>query len=78
MFIPGALPKLIEASGEFCMFFFLSSADFFQNHLFLIQEYHLTVSNSLDPDQARHFVGPKLGPNSVCKGYEQMTLVGKE
>ena len=21
------------------------------------------VSNSLDPDQARHFVGPDLGPN---------------
>ena len=23
------------------------------------------VSNSLDPDQARHFVGPDLGPNSL-------------
>ena len=22
-----------------------------------------SVSNSLDPDQARHFVGPDLGPN---------------
>ena len=23
----------------------------------------IRVSNSLDPDQARHFVGPDLGPN---------------
>ena len=23
------------------------------------------VSNSLDPDQARHFVGPDLGPNCL-------------
>ena len=34
----------------------------------------IRVSNSLDPDQARHFV------QSVCKGYQQMTspLAGKE
>ena len=25
------------------------------------------MSNSLDPDQARHFVGPDLGPNSLQK-----------
>ena len=30
------------------------------------------MSNSLDPDQARHFVGPVLGRN--CKDYQQMTL----
>ena len=35
------------------------------------------VSNSLDPDQARHFVGSDLGPN-FCKGYHQTTLVDKE
>ena len=23
------------------------------------------MSNSLDPDQARHFVGPDLGPNCL-------------
>ena len=23
------------------------------------------MSNSLDPDQAQHFVGPDLGPNSL-------------
>ena len=54
------------------------------------------MSNSLDPDQARHFVGPDLGQNclqgltaddkmsgwiwvqTVCKGYQQTTKVGKE
>ena len=25
------------------------------------------MSNSLDPDQARHFVGPDLGPNCLQK-----------
>ena len=24
-----------------------------------------TIANSLDPDQARHFVGPDLGPNCL-------------
>ena len=33
----------------------------------------IRVSNNLDPDQARHFVGPDLG--SIClQGYQQMTL----
>ena len=36
----------------------LFSADFFQNRI-------PSVSNSLDPDQARHFVGPDLGPNCL-------------
>ena len=26
-----------------------------------------SVSNSLNPDQARHFVGPDLGPNCLQK-----------
>ena len=35
------------------------------------------MSNSLDPDQARHFVGPDLDYTvSVCKGHQQMTHVG--
>ena len=34
----------------------------------------IRVSNSLDPDQARHF---NLGPNCLHR-YQQMTLVGKE
>ena len=32
----------------------------------------IQVSNSLDPDQARHIVGPDL-VQSVCKGYQQTT-----
>ena len=44
------------------------------------------MSNSLDPDQARRFDGPDLGPNCLqrlwveifCKGYQQTTLVVKE
>ena len=27
----------------------------------------IIVSNSLDPGQARHFVGPDLGPNCLQK-----------
>ena len=34
----------------------------------------IRVSNSLDPDQARRFVGPDLGP----KCYAQTTLGDKE
>ena len=33
--------------------------------------------NSLDQVQARHFVGPDL-VQTVCKDYQQMTLVDKE
>ena len=39
------------------------------------------MTNSLDPDQAQHFVGSDLGPNclqTVCKGYQQTAIVGKE
>ena len=36
----------------------------------------IRVSNSLDPDQARHFVGPDLGPN--CLQWLSAPLVGKE
>ena len=45
--------------------FFLLSSDFFQIKLFLKNSFRNTnrVSNSSDPDQARHFVGPDLGPN---------------
>ena len=41
----------------------LSSADFSQNQLFLKISFRNRVSNSLDLDQARHFVGSDLGPN---------------
>ena len=36
------------------------------------------MSNRLDPDQARHFVRPDLGPICLQKNYEQTTLVGNE
>ena len=37
----------------------------------------LRVSNSLDPDQARRFVGPVPGPNCL-QNYRQTTLGDKE
>ena len=47
--------------------FLLSSADFFQNQFFRknLPGNTLRVSNSFDPDQARHFVGPDLGLNCL-------------
>ena len=36
----------------------------------------IRVSNSLDPDQARHFVGPDLGPN--CSQRLSADIGGKE
>ena len=45
---------------------FLSSADFFKiNFLENCFSNNIRVSNTLDPDQARHFVGPDLGPNCL-------------
>ena len=51
--------------NSFCLLgnAFLSSVAFFQNHLFSKIRNTIRVSNSLDPDQARHFVGSDLGPN---------------
>ena len=44
---------------------FLSSVDFFQK---ILSEYSQSVKiNSLDPDQARHFVRPDLGTNCLQK-----------
>ena len=42
----------------FCHFLFFSDLPFRNT---------IRVSNSLDPDQARHFVGPDLGPNCLQK-----------
>ena len=48
-----------EISHDFChllnFFKIIFLQKFFQNTII--------VSNSLDPDQARHFGGPDLGPN---------------
>ena len=45
-----------------CLIFF--KIRFFEK---FFQEYHhsIRLSNSLDPDQARHFVGPDLDPNCL-------------
>ena len=44
---------------------FLTSADFFKTFSKNNFRNTIRVSNSLDPDQARHFVGPNLGPNCL-------------
>ena len=62
---------LIQMNSLHAVFFFhafLCSADIFQNSLFQII---ISVSNSLDPDQAQCYSGPDLGPN--CKDHQQMT-----
>ena len=48
---------------------------FFQNHLFLKNYFRNTikVSESLDPDQARHFVGLDLGPNYLQRLSADLT-----
>ena len=64
----GLSKNLIGNKLTFCMLgtfsFFLSPADFSKSS-FLKNSFRNTirVSNSLDPDQARHTVGPDLGPN---------------
>ena len=55
---------------------FLSFADFFSKSTFFIKI--LTVipsetANSLDPDQARHYAWPDLGPNCLQRLSEDDT-----
>ena len=50
--------------GKFACFFVICW--FFQNQLFK-KFLHIRVSNSLDPDQARHFVESDLGPSLFAK-----------
>ena len=55
-------------SGNWVIFHaFLSSADCFQNQHLLKKTFRniIRVSNSLDPNQARRFVGPDLGQNCL-------------
>ena len=47
---------------------YLSSADFFSSKLTFSKNSLrniIRMSNSLDPDQAQHFVGPDLDPNCL-------------
>ena len=60
---------LFGLSVDFVFFKF----DFFEK---FSQKYHQSVKQVLNPDQARSYVGPDLGPNG-CKGYQQTALVGK-
>ena len=43
----------------------MPSTDFFSKSIFSKNSFRNTIceSNRLDPDHARHFVGPDLGPN---------------
>ena len=58
---------------------FLSLLIFFKIICFekFFQENNQSVSNRLDSVQARHFIGPDLGPNCLQKN-QQTTLVGKD
>ena len=47
----------------FCGPLVFSKSVFFKNSV----RNNLLVSNRLDPDQARHFVRPDLGPNCLQK-----------
>ena len=46
---------------------FLPSVEFFQSYRFqkILSGITIRVSNNLDPDQARHFIGPDLGSNCL-------------
>ena len=52
--------------GNFACFFVVCGFFFF-NLTFSIKSFRntISVSNSLDQDQAGHFAGPDLGPNSL-------------
>ena len=77
----GALRDKSLPTGKFCMLF-LSSVDFifFEYQLFLKIYIRNTirVSNSSDPDQARHFVRPGLDTNCLQRLSAGNTIVGKE
>ena len=48
----------------FCCLLIFFKINFFSKNSF---RNTIRVSNSSDPDQARHFVGPDLGPNCLQK-----------
>ena len=64
---------------NYILFFILSSADFFSKLTFSKKSFRniIRVSNSLDPDQAPILSG-LTWVQTVNKGYQQATLVGKE
>ena len=62
-------PVLIYLHARELFMFLFSSADFLQNSAFKNKPPRTTirVSNSLDPDQDRHFIGLHLGSNCLQK-----------
>ena len=71
---PATAQFLFQVSFTLCLLgnftcFFFSSADFFSKSTFSKNSFRNTiiVSNRLDPDQARHFVGSDLIPNCLQK-----------
>ena len=52
---------ILDAFLLFAVFIFSKKINFSK----IFQENYHLVSNSLDPDQAQHFVGPDLGPNRL-------------
>ena len=73
-----------NALGNFACFFvvcrFFSKSTFLKNSFSNFNTNTIRVSNSLDPDQAQHFVEPHLGPNCLQKlsADDTSSLVGKE
>ena len=62
------------------LYSFLMSADFFSKSSFSKNSFRNTirVSNSLDADQARLFVGPDLGPNCLQRlSPDETSSVGR-
>ena len=59
-----------EYFSRFCrLLIFFSKSTFSKNYV----RNTIGVSNSLDPDKVRRFVGADLRPNSICKDYQQTT-----
>ena len=65
--------------GNFAsVFFFLFSAVFFYFKINLSENSFrnaTSVTNSFDPDQARRFVGPDLGPNCLQRLSADITKI---
>ena len=59
-----ACPLVDNFACSFCrlVFCFVFKIKFFEK---IFQKYH--QSNTFDPEQVRHFIGPDLGPNSLQK-----------
>ena len=57
-----------------CSYFFWPPLIFFKINFFEnFYQNTVRMSNSLDPDQAPHFVGPDLGPNCLQRLSEEIT-----